>query len=128
MDIHRGYMGKFEGYDRTPYLHDYAYNLGKSFHCITDALAQIKASEARISMDDPDAASFMDMPADTNGPEETVASEFRFNRLIQIAQEIEPDEAIVHRFLEASQSPVETACLAEQYHRSQSEITAGVST
>ena len=87
---------------------------------------QIKASEARISMDDPDATSFMDMPADTNGPEETVASEFRFNRLIQIAQEIEPDEAIVYRFLEAIQSPVETACLAEQYYRSPSEITAGI--
>ena len=96
MDIHRGYMGKFEGYDRTPYLHDYAYNLGKSFHCITDALAQIKASETRISMDDPDAASFMDMPADTNGPEETAASVLRINRLIQIAQEIEPEIGRAH--------------------------------
>ena len=117
---------KFEGYDRTPSLHDYAYNLGKSFHCITDALAQIKASDARISMDDPDAASFMDMPADINGPEETAASELRFTRLIQIAREIEPDEAIVCCFLEASKGPTETTWLAEKYHRSPSGITAGI--
>lgn len=35
-------------------------------NCIMDALAQIKAYEARISMDDPDAAPFMDIPADTS--------------------------------------------------------------
>lgn len=117
---------KFEGYGRTPSLHAYAYNIGQSFHCITDALAQIKASDARISMDDPDAASFMDMPADTSGPEETVASELRFTRLIQIIQEIEPDEAVVCCFLEASRGPAETTRLAGKYHRSPAEITAGI--
>lgn len=117
---------KFEEYDRTPSLHDYAYNLGKSFHCITDALAQIKASEARISMDDPDAASSMDVPDDTSGPEETAASEFRFTRLLQIAREIEPDEAIVCCFLEASEGTEENAWLAEKYDRSPSEIAEGI--
>lgn len=116
----------FERYNRTPSMHDYAYNMGNSFHCIMNALAQIKTGDDSICMDDPDVVSFMDMSAEINRPEETVASDLCYNRLIQIVQEIEPDEAIVCCFLEASKGPTETTWLAEKYHRSPSEITAGI--
>ena len=71
---------KFEGYDRTPSLHDYAYNMGKSFNCITDALAQIKASDTRISMYDPDEAIVCCFLEASKGPTETTWLAEKYHR------------------------------------------------
>ena len=114
---------EFAKYDRTPSLHDYVYSIGDPFNRIMHVLAQVKAGNITTSMDDPDNAWFMDKLASTCRPEEIAASKICFNRILQLAREIEPDEDIVQCFIEISMGMANTAKLAEKYHRSPSEIT-----
>lgn len=116
---------RFEIYGRTPALHDYVHSIGVSYSCVIDVLAQMKTNGVRVSMDDPDNRSLIDQMAGGPGPEEIVASKNGFDRIIQIAREIEPDEAIVQCFIEDSEGE-KTARLAEKYHRSPWEITEGI--
>ena len=114
---------EFEKYGRTPSLHDYVYSIGDPFNRIMHVLAQVKAGNITTSMDDPDNAWFMDKLASTCRPEEIAASKICFNRILQLAREIEPDEDIGQCFIELSMGMANTAKLAEKYHRSPSEIT-----
>lgn len=112
----------FEKYGRTPVLHDYAYSIGGSFAHIISILAERKAGTSKMSMDDPDAVPLMDKLAGMHESEDITISKINFNRILQTAREIEPDEVIIQCFMEASGGMVKPAQLAEKYHRSPSEI------
>lgn len=112
----------FAKYGKTPALHDYAYSIGGSFAHIISILAERKAGTSKMRMDDPDAVPLMDKLAGMDDPEDIAISKINFNRILQAAREIEPDEAIIQCFMEASGGMVKPAQLAEKYHHSPSEI------
>ncbi len=117
---------EYAKYGRTPALHDYIYDIGCSFNCIMDALVQMKAGNVMTSIDDPDNARSIGQLAGGIRLEEIIISKIGASRIIQLAREIEQDEAIVQCFIESSEGMADTAQLAERYHRSPSEITNGI--
>ncbi len=117
---------QFAKYGRTPTLHDLVYHTGYPFHRIISALAEMKAGNTKTSIDDPEAAPLADRQSAMHGPEESAISSVNFNRLLEIARELEPREAIIQCFLEMCDGKVKTSELAKQYGLAASEITEGV--
>lgn len=118
---------RFAKYGRTPSLHDYAYSIGCPFQRIVNALAEIKAGNAKTSIDDPDFSPLADTQSSMGNPEENAISNMNANKIIQIAYELEPREGIVQCFLESHLGGrVKTTELSEKYGYSPSEITEGI--
>ena len=117
---------QFAKYGRTPTLHDYVYIINSPFHRITNALAELKAGNTKTSIDDPEAVLLSDRQSAMRGPEESAISNVNFNRLLEIAHELEPRDEIIQCFIEMCDGKVKTAELAEQYGLPASEIMEGV--
>lgn len=117
---------QFAKYGTEPSIHDYAYHLDIPFHRIINTLAEMRAGNTKVSIDDPEAVPLADRQSTMRGPEESAISSFNFSQLMEIARELEPKEEIIQCFIEMCDGNVKAAELAERYSLPASEISEGV--
>lgn len=116
----------FAKYGRTPALHDYMYSINCPLSRIMDGLAEMKAEDTRVCIDDPETAPLADTLSSMRSPEESAISNMNYSRILRIAHELEPREEIIECFIEMSDGRVKAPELSKKYGLRPSEITEGI--